>query len=192
VDELLLEVRENYEKKSVRGAERFLFALKAFLESLDDCALDSNTYSAVPEGEMMPLRCYPSASSASPVIKLQFKAPTAVDVVGAFMHKVIVKPHRTIDVVVEMPAECFDTKDILNHVYFDKRKLYLQHLIAQLNKSVNLVTSVKCALYLGDTRKPVLVLCPADQYSTKYTVRILPALASDVFKLTQVRASFLC
>lgn len=61
-------------------------------------------------------------------------------------------------------------RDILNHVYFDKRKLYLSVLLVNL-KSSNLVDShlISLALFKGDERKPIIHI--ADKMK-KYSIRI--------------------
>ena len=113
---------------------------------------------------------------------LQFHPPSSVEVVGSFSLNTATKPYTNIDVVVTIPAECFDPRDILNHVYFDKRKLYLATIIRQLMspclkfKDTIDISSIKVAFFKGDTRKPIVCFKP--NFKCPYVVRVIPVVRS--------------
>lgn len=116
---------------------------------------------------------------------LSFAAPAAVEVVGSYSLKTSTAPLYNIDVAVQMPSSSFDARDILNHVYFTKRKLYLLalwHCLEQANIAV-----VSIALFKGDGRKPILVLRPS-AFKSQVSIRLIPTAPPDVFKLSQLRA----
>ncbi|KAJ1434703.1 Nrap protein-domain-containing protein [Ochromonadaceae sp. CCMP2298] len=84
---------------------------------------------------------------------------------------------------------CWACRDILNHRYFDKRKLYLAALSLCLqDPQLGLAAQdIQFAAFKGDERKPLLVFpCPAAPH---ICIRLVPALADGVFKHVQLRAN---
>lgn len=73
-------------------------------------------------------------------------------------------------------------RDVLNHSYFDKRKLYLAGLAASLkdlNKQrtdENEKYDMTIALFKGDDRKPILNIKPKFECGT-FSVRIIPVVS---------------
>ena len=118
---------------------------------------------------------------------LIFEPPAAVETVGSFVLKTSTTPFLNIDVAVEMPSGCFEAKDILNHGYFTKRKLFVGALwsIIKSNQHQN-PCSISVGLFKGDSRKPILLLRPTKSKSM-VTIRIIPVLPNNVFKLKQLR-----
>lgn len=110
---------------------------------------------------------------------LMFKQPAAVTVVGSFALETATKPYTNIDLAVTMPEECFSSRDILNHIYFDKRKLYLavilKHLKSSFKDTIDM-SSVNVSFLKGDTRKPILTLKP--NLKTSYVIRVIPVVRS--------------
>jgi len=117
---------------------------------------------------------------------LTFQPPVSVDVIGSYKLKTSTAPMFNIDLAVEMPPNCFEQKDILNHEYFIKRNLYLGACWVFLLKSERY--SVTAGLFKGDSRKPVLILRPK-LFKSKTSIRIVPVLPANVFKLKQLRPS---
>ena len=67
-------------------------------------------------------------------------------------------------------------RDLLNHVYFDKRKLYLSVIATSLRNCLLLDTdSVRISYFKGDPRKPIILAKP--NFKTKYVVRIIPIVS---------------
>jgi U3 small nucleolar RNA-associated protein 22 len=130
-----------------------------------------------------------SKSSAPGSDSIQFTAPSSIDIIGSALLKTGTSPFVNVDLAVGMPETIFSQNDILNHVYFKKRALYLGGLCAVL-RSKDFVTENNCsvALLKGDIRKPVVVIKLALKSST-VTMRILPTMPNTVFKLMQFRPS---
>ena len=66
-----------------------------------------------------------------------------------------------VKVAVEIPKECFDEKDYLNHRYHSKRLLYLSHILTSLKKKGVCkkfgIAEIKWAKACKDMRKPTLI-----------------------------------
>jgi hypothetical protein len=103
---------------------------------------------------------------------IPFQKPRSVTIVGSSVLQTATSPILNVDIVVGMPGECLDERDILNHAYFDKRKLYLAALAESLVRNSDLVQSCVIASFKGDTRKPVLILTPTPKKLREISVRI--------------------
>ena len=81
----------------------------------------------------------------------------------------------------------FETfRDVLNHVYFNKRKLYLAAL-SEVLTAAGFCGSIEVSNFKSDSRKPFLILKP--QFKTKYTVHLYVCAPNAVFKLVQLLPS---
>ena len=78
-------------------------------------------------------------------------------------------------------------RDILNHVYFDKKLLYLAALAEILNVA-GLCSTIQVSTLHGDPRKPYLLLKP-NGLKSKFSVRVFPCIPSSVFKLSQLKST---
>ena len=72
-------------------------------------------------------------------------------------------------------------RDILNHAYFYKRKLYLYGLSRSLNEQVHADSEKKYALsfswFKGDYRKPILEVSPSVEFmQSNIVVRLIPTV----------------
>ena len=123
-------------------------------------------------------------------ISIDFKDPKAVDVVGSSKLNTATKPYMNIDVIINMPNECFDDKDILNHAYFDKRKLYVAGIASALKhkSAADLIKSTNFAFFQGDERKPIIIVKPQLKNMQNITIRIYFSISPSVFKVSQLRA----
>ena len=118
-------------------------------------------------------------------LRIDFQAPSSVEQIGSSVYGTSLSSMLNVDLAVTMPKEMFDHRycfvfvssptlqlvtfcvfmlcgrDILNHVYFDKRKLYLLGLYNTLTKHNKeedpLFSKISIAAFKGDLRK-VLVL----------------------------------
>ena len=103
-------------------------------------------------------------------------------------------------------------RDILNHAYFDKRRLYLAGLARYLGEQTHDDLAKKYTLsfswFKGDSRKPILEIAPSTSFmKSNIVVRLIPAvrlnypfqysnsflmtfdqLDTTVFKSSQLRA----
>ncbi len=98
------------------------------------------------------------------------------------------KGDATVEVVVEMPSECFDDKDYLNHRYYAKRFLYLSHILRCLSKKksyqnfgISFVGWCESSL---DLRKPNL--CMKFEGIQGIKMHIGTAIPVDTFPLSRL------
>lgn len=118
-------------------------------------------------------------------LKIDFQAPSSVEQVGSSVYGTALSSMLNVDLAVTMPTELFDHRfvllcsvakllsftlifachfrihrDILNHVYFDKRKLYLlglyNTLIKHNSEETPLFSKISIAAFKGDLRKVCL------------------------------------
>ena len=101
--------------------------------------------------------------------------------------RTVTKPELNLDVALTIPKDCLREKDILNGVYFEKRRVYLNEIANALchQDKQNLFSDVHFGLFRGDPRKPYLMIYPAmiGETKTKFVIRIFPCLSPDNFKL---------
>lgn len=148
-------------------------------------------------------------------VKIDFSKPTSVDYIGSFSCQTATAPILNIDLAMILPSDLFDkrymltdytyscsstfnlqlpfihNRDILNHAYFDKRKLYLAAIAKALmrkSKSKNQNSDgsscykVSIAWFKGDSRKPILQVSPnsINKKMPQITVRIYPVVSKYV------------
>ena len=99
--------------------------------------------------------------------------------------------------VININYCCYYTyyRDILNHRYFDKRKLYLLGLYQALQKHSGeanaLFSAASFAAFKGDMRKPILVLqapfTVSRAGSAGVTARIIPVVRINLPLLVPIR-----
>ena len=77
-------------------------------------------------------------------------------------------------------------RDVLNHAYFNKRKLYLAAL-SEVLTTAGLCGSIAVSNFKSDSRKPFLILKP--QFKTKYSVHLYVCAPTAIFKLVQLLPS---
>lgn len=75
------------------------------------------------------------------------------------------------------------SRDVLNQVYFNKRKLYLAAL-SEVLTCAGFCGSVEVSNFKLDSRKPFLIIRP--QFKTKYHVHLYVCAPNAVFKLVQL------
>ncbi|KAI8481867.1 Nucleolar protein 6 [Branchiostoma belcheri] len=110
-----------------------------------------------------------------------FAPPTSMKVVGSYLLGFCTKPDMNVDVLLEIPKECLQAKDYLNHRYHRKRALYLAYLAARLDNQ-DLFTSVKFTFFHQDCNKPVLLLKPSGKAGKHYTIRLHACPPEGFFK----------
>ena len=175
--ELLNEVRPKYTGKAAKALEGFLFEVKEALEALPAKDVAAADVRGIP-------LCQPLAWHKE--VKLAFRAPASVDVVGSYMLRAMAKPAQCVDVAFEMPRECFLPKDFLDHRYFDKKRLYVGHVASVLASRVGdddcPFAGVAVACHRGDARRPTILLrARGSKALSKWCVRLVPQVAEDLF-----------
>jgi len=109
-------------------------------------------------------------------ISMPFTKPRSVDIVGSSILQTATSPILNVDIIVGMPGDGFEERDILNHAYFDKRKLYLAAMAESLGQSME-IDCVSIVSFKGDWRKPALVLKPKPKKLRDIAVRIVLAVS---------------
>ena len=118
-----------------------------------------------------------------------FRAPSRVEVVGSFAIHAAVRPDCALDLAVEIPQDCFDDKDQLNHRYHAKRALYLSHVATALEKKASAlgIAAVEWGgCVAGDPRRPFLLVRLQDGGPP---LRILAAAPPTAFPLHRLHPS---
>eukprot|EP01033_Poteriospumella_lacustris_P005404 gene5401-3849_t len=124
-------------------------------------------------------------------VSMEYRSPSELLTTGSFATNTCISPFYNIDILVTIPSKLIDTRDVLNHVYFDKRALFLAGLrktLEKANKKNGEKYKVFSFEYLkGDVRKPVLSIVPS--FSSSVVVRLIPVLPESCVKLVQLRPS---
>lgn len=173
LQQLLLDAAVDYDAPAAAAVGEFLHTLRAALVALPARAGVSKT----PAG----LRLH---GRANVPVSLDFKPPSAdgVHVVGSFILRTMCRPRPSVDVAVDMPAECFQPRDLKNYVYADKRQLYLAVLAKGLRRAnLPAVAAINVQALAQDVDKPVLLLSLRGA-AKRFSVRILPSLPQGTFK----------
>ena len=184
VDEMLSEVHDQRGAKLTSKRKALLSWLTQFQTDLSKVSVKAKGGGGEVSEEWMQkhdisnihLENYTTATS------LQFFSPAEVTLVGSFALQTATKPYTNIDLLVSMPHECFSARDILNHVYFDKRKLYLAVILKHLQSSSSSskfketvdMNSITVSFLKGDTRKPIITFKP--NLKSSYVIRIIPVV----------------
>ena len=172
VEEMLAEVKGRQRSKRLETA---FTEIRSDLTSLP--AIEVNSDWLVTQG----MRSIELENRHTKPVSLHFLAPQTVERIGSYDLGLGTAPFLNMDLCVLVPEQCLDGRDILNHVYFDKRKLYLAVLLARLLKHNPLRDSEVLLSFLkGDTRKPIIVL--RDQKRNQ-SIRILLAVMHRMINL---------
>ncbi|XP_078367178.1 nucleolar protein 6-like isoform X2 [Oculina patagonica] len=177
ITELLSEVQPKKDRN--KALDEVLRELNNLLLALPDGKKEHEVadHSCLPRGTKFPL-----PSTSSPVKgKFCFRKPVSVKVVGSYLLGTVTKPDLNVDIIVQMPKECFQPKDYLNLRYHHKRALYLSVLASHLTKS-SLFESVQFTHMNGEVLRPILRLKPKGKAGKQFVIRLHPCLSEGTFK----------
>ena len=156
-------------------------------ESLDACVSRcTDALFAIPEGVVddKPVRKilkeFNFQGMKSPFV---FKSPLQVRYIGGSSIGALSSFSPVARVAVEIPSECFDEKDHLNHRYYAKRVLYLSHVLVGLKKDVG-ISHARWSKMCTDTRKPCLEVSFTEYEGLR--VEISTAIPVETFPLHKV------
>ena len=176
VEEMLVEVQSKPRSKRLETAFQ---EIKRSLPSLP--AIDVDSEWLVSNG----LKAIELENRHTRPVSLRFSAPHTVERVGSYDLGLTTAPYLNMDVCVLMPEQCFEQRDILNHVYFDKRKLFLAVVLAHLTEHNPLPGSKPLlSFFKGDSRKPIILL--ADE-GRGYSIRVLFAVSVPILTIPMVK-----
>ena len=84
-----------------------------------------------------------------------------------------------VDILVQIPAGCWDRDDHLNYNYHRKRALYLTHLAINLQREEKLIEDFQFEAFNGDMSRPVLVIHPAGKLNQRIVFRLFTSASPD-------------
>lgn len=196
VDQLLAAVHYTPSAATSAGLQALLFEVKSMFESIGDQQVTQEALQA----KGLLVRNHVKRKE----IVLPFQKPSRLDVVGSFILKNMAFARKTssdygvftVDIAVEMPAECFLPKDIANYRYSDKRNLYLGVLAAEMQSHASVFEKVNLMGFNGEYEKPIAVayvkashLAQHKIKVAKMCIRVIPVITADVFKLSKLAPS---
>ncbi|KAK3384972.1 Nrap protein [Podospora didyma] len=196
-DELLQEVQLDH-TVALDGVDGLLHRIKGLIEAIEPHAplpivetttmLEKKSLLKVPFPEPRP------AETSN--LKVSFAKPQ-FNVVGSYVSKTMVKTQKdhTVDMVIVMPAEIFQEKDLLNLRYFYKRAYYLAVVAAALQKDLSSEAQLSYDYLNGNPLCPVLSIHPtASQKKDNneitgpldYRIQIIPCSPDGFFSKTKL------
>ncbi|TMW64746.1 hypothetical protein Poli38472_011626 [Pythium oligandrum] len=197
IDELLGAVQSKPSAKSSAGLQSLLFEIKNIFDAMGEQQVTQEALQATG----LPIRNHIKRKE----IVLPFQKPSRLDIVGSFILKNMAFARKsqhseygvfTVDLAVEIPADCFLPKDLANYRYFDKRNLYLGVLVAELQSHSKLFNKVTVAGFNGDYDRPIgmLYVNPSHLQEhqiklSKMCIRVIPVITNDIFKLSKLAPS---
>lgn len=196
MDELLTELRPNYDKR-VSKIQGTLHKLKEIIEKLPDhapkSALDAEKELRSTHGIVVP---YPAPRPGKEnKYTVSYVKPANVNVVGSFALRTGIRTPEayTVDLAVTMPSSIFQEKDYVNHRYFHKRAYYIACLAAGIQEAGDLNVDVKFGLQEGDSLRPLVVVQPTDTPNSgmppKSQIRVITAVDDTLFPVTRTLPS---
>ncbi|CAH1797578.1 unnamed protein product [Owenia fusiformis] len=116
--------------------------------------------------------------------KFQFQKPKSVKVIGSYLLGTCTKPDYHVDLALEIPKECIQAKDHLNHRYLRKRALYLTCIAAHLRKDKS-IEKLEFSYHHGNPMKPIVIVTPTGSVGKTCTVHLHTTIEEDCFKLNR-------
>lgn len=117
-----------------------------------------------------------------PAFQFQFIAPKSASVIGSHAVSTVVGPSFKVDVVVEIPAKCFQKENYLNQVYHKKKALYLAYLALQLQTRSS-AESCQFTFLQGNRFNPIIVLRPKGRRDLQ--IHVHACSEQNAFKLNR-------
>jgi U3 small nucleolar RNA-associated protein 22 len=130
---------------------------------------------------------FPDIKLNSPLLAdMEFRAPSAVEVVGSYKDYSMVKPLQIIDIAISLPDDILNERDIKSHRYFDKRAVYCAVVCDQVSKKLS---DCVCRLgyWCGDRNKPIVVMSVPN---SAWKVHLIPCTTTKVFNEHKLSADY--
>lgn len=192
-DELLTELRPNYDKQVARVSET-LHKLKNVIECIPNRppkpALEAEKELRDLHGIVVP---FPEPRPGKDTkYAMAYTKPTNINVVGSFALRTGMRtadPY-TIDLAVTMPTSLFQEKDYVNYRYFQKRAFYVACIAAGIQDAKDLKLEIKFDLQDGDSLRPLIILEPSsaghsDLERSRWRIRIITTVEHTIFPLSK-------
>lgn len=191
VDELLTELRPNYERQlsKIQGT---LHRLKDIIEAIPDrnpkTSLEAEKELRTESGVAIP---FPEPRPGKDTkYTFGYSKPVNINVVGSLALKTWTKAAGTlsVDLAVTIPSSTFQEKDYVNYRYFHKRAYYIACIAAGLKSQAGL--NARYCYQDDNTLRPIIVIEPSgdedDEFSrSKTSIRIITAIENDVFPISK-------
>lgn len=117
-----------------------------------------------------------------------FQAPK-LQVIGSYALKCNARKNNDnlfeIDLLLEIPKQCWQKKDYQDYVYHYKRAFYLAYIAKHLVQFNDIILGAQFRYFNGDPLKPCIYIVPSGPLTLSYRFNILAAPALDksfVFK----------
>ena len=192
VNELLSEVRRNYERQ-ISHLEKTLSRLKDIINALPPSspmrALDAEELLKKESAVSIP---FPQPRPGKETkYAFEYQQPAALHVAGSFALKLDIKGHNTADMVVTMPKALFQDKDYLNYRAFHKRAYYLARIAAGIKDAADSEFILEYEEQDGIPLVPVIVVRPTESSpegftQSKYRIRLQVAIPKQAFPLEKL------
>lgn len=188
VDEMLAEVRLNYDKQ-FSGADDALRRLKGLIEAIEEKKPLSipDATKALQKFRKVTVPFPNPKPNTNAAYKLAYVKPSSVNVVGSYALRSMVKTddELSIDMVIVMSRALFQEKDFLNYRYFYKRAYFLACIAAGILEAVDDEFSLGFEYLNGNSLHSILVVKPKhgkDKISpSRYKINVIPAAPQNLF-----------
>ncbi|XP_052280548.1 nucleolar protein 6-like isoform X9 [Dreissena polymorpha] len=184
ISEMLSEVKlTEKRKKQIDSAVSFMeTTLKAIKSSKKYELQDSKLLAKL--GVPVPISMEPPTDKG----RFQFLPPSKVVVSGSYGSDVCTRPGVSVDLMLEMPKECFDSMDYLNQRYIRKRAIYLVWVAKTLKKHSE-VTDIKFTHHHGNCMRPLLAVTVKIGAHKPVVLHLHAVAHPGVFKLNRFHAN---
>ena len=183
----LLKLQVNEMTKNIRAKKKdkldeFLKDLNQFISSLPATEPILIT-ELLSENNQIPFQTELCPTLSGNWNKFQFSPPVSIKLVGSYILGVQLKSSQNVDLVLELPSQCFARKDYLDYRWALKSALYLSHL-AQRLREWEPVQSMHYFYFNQNTLRPAILL--RTRLYPKADIRLLLQLPKALFKLAKL------
>ena len=85
----------------------------------------------------------------------------------------------SVDILIEIPRDCWERDDHLSYTYHRKRALYLAYVASHLSKMPSLVQEVQFEALSGDLSRPVLRVQPSGKLNQRVSFCVYASASAD-------------
>lgn len=119
-----------------------------------------------------------------PNFKFKFVTPSKISIIGSHAAATIIGPNLSIDIAVEIPAECFEKDNYMNMIYHKKKATYLSYLALKL-QAFEQIKEIKFSFFKDNPLCPVLEIAHTSRFHkhVKFYLHITSEI--NTFKLNR-------
>ncbi|XP_043087510.1 nucleolar protein 6-like, partial [Puntigrus tetrazona] len=175
MEELLKEVSLSEHRKKL--VDSFVQQVTDVLQSVPESEVVELDDISWLSGVEVPFLLVPSTTKG----KFHMEPPKSINLVGSYPLGTCIKPKVSVDLAVTIPSSILRQMDAINQRYSRKRALYLAALARHLSFA-DCVGSLQYSCLHGNRLRPVLLLKPPGNDSSKVTLRIHVVPPPDFLK----------